>query len=47
MYDNVRILMTLLVMTLTVAILRIITLKLARKNKLSKWYKLFNIAVVA
>lgn len=47
MYDNVRILMTLLVMALTVAILRIITLKLARKNKLSKWYKLFNIAVVA
>ena len=47
MYDNVRILMTLLVMALTAAILRIITLKLARKNKLSKWYKLFNIAVVA
>lgn len=46
MYDNVRILMTLLVMVLTALILRSITFKLARKNKLSKWYKLFNIAAI-
>lgn len=46
MYDKVRLLMILLVLALTVWILRSITLKLARKNKLSKWYKLFNIAVI-
>ena len=46
MYDNVRLLMTILVMVLTALILRSITFKLARKNKLSKWYKLFNIAAI-
>lgn len=46
MYEAVRFLMTILVIALTVWILRSITLKLARKNKLSKWYKLFNIAVI-
>lgn len=45
MYDKVRLLMTILVMVLTALILRSITFKLARKTKLSKWYKLFNIAV--
>ena len=45
MYDKVRLLMILLVLALTVVILRSITRKLAKKNKLSKWYKLFNIAV--
>ena len=46
MYDKVRLLMTILVMVLTALILRSITFKLAKKNKLSKWYKLFNIAVI-
>ncbi len=46
MYDKVRLLMTILVMVLTALILRSITFKLARKNKLSKWYKLFNIAAI-
>lgn len=46
LYNDVRFLMTILVLALTVWILRSITLKLARKNKLSKWYKLFNIAVI-
>ena len=46
LYNDVRFLMTILVIALTVWILRSITLKLARKNKLSKWYKLFNIAVI-
>ena len=46
LYNDVRFLMTILVLALTVVVLRSITFKFAKKNKLSKWYKLFNIAVI-
>ena len=45
MYNDVRLLMTLLLMALAMMVLRSIIRKFAKKYKLRKWHKLFCIAV--